>query len=426
MTDTNLAKLAFKFKLEPNGEQRRFFSRTAGCTRFVYNHLLFKCREDFREYLEEIDSRQSNGEALNRDEAKKLSFRPLCYKCITGLNYLLPDLRKEYPFLQECPAQALQQKAQDLMRAYHRFFYGKGGLPRFKKKALHNSFRFPQGFELDEDRKKIWLPKIGWVKYRKSRNIFGKPKNVTVSLNHGDWYISVQTEFELKPLIQEINLNTAVGIDMGVIRFATLSDENYIPSLKDRLNPVYEKIEKLQRRLSRKKKDSKRYIKLRIKLSKLHKKLTDVRYDYLQKESTRLVKNHDIICVEDLKVKNMTKSAKGTIEEPGRNVKQKSGLNREILKESWSMFFKQLEYKLKLKGGIFVQIPAKNTSRACHVCGYVDKENRKTQAEFKCIHCGHTENADVNAAKNIKRAGLAQIARQVNCNSSQQREAIEA
>ncbi|SFK52674.1 Helix-turn-helix domain-containing protein, partial [Succinivibrio dextrinosolvens] len=95
MTDTNLAKLAFKFKLEPNGEQRRFFSRTAGCTRFVYNHLLFKCREDFREYLEEIDSRQSNGEALNRDEAKKLSFRPLCYKCITGLNYLLPDLRKE-------------------------------------------------------------------------------------------------------------------------------------------------------------------------------------------------------------------------------------------------------------------------------------------------------------------------------------------
>ena len=140
MTDANLAKLAFKFKLEPNGEQRRFFSRTAGCTRFVYNHLLFKCREDFREYLEEIDSRQSNGEALSRDEAKKLSFRPLCYKGITGLNYLLPDLRKEYPFLQECPSQALQQKAQDLMSAYHRFFDGKGGLPRFKKKALHIAF----------------------------------------------------------------------------------------------------------------------------------------------------------------------------------------------------------------------------------------------------------------------------------------------
>ena len=131
--------------------------------------------------------------------------------------------------------------------------------------------------------------------------------------------------------------------------------------------------------------------------------------------------------IEDLKIKNMSKSAQGTIENPGKNVKAKSGLNRSVLNEAWRKFFTYLEYKLKLKGGILIKVDPKHTSQTCIQCGHISKDNRKEQEIFKCVKCGYKAHADVNAAQNIlKRAGRARIARQANHVGGRQQESAEA
>ncbi|WP_303964402.1 transposase, partial [Succinatimonas hippei] len=227
------------------------------------------------------------------------------------------------------------------------------------------------------------------------------------------------------------NLNTAIGIDMGVKRFLTLSDGNFIESLETKLKPLETKIALLQRRIKHKVKGSNNIKKAYIKLALLHKKKADIRNNFLHQVSTLLVKNHDLIVIEDLKIKNMSKSAQGTIDNPSKNVKAKSGLNRSILNEAWRKFFTYLEYyleyKLKLKGGILIKVDPKHTSQTCIQCGHISKESRKEQAIFKCVKCGYETNADVNAAQNIlRRAGLARIACQANLVGGRQQEPAEA
>ena len=201
---------------------------------------------------------------------------------------------------------------------------------------------------------------------------------------------------------------------MGVKRFATLSTGEFFEDLQVLLKPIDEKIIKLQKRIKHKVKGSKRLKKAYKTIAKLQKKKADIRRDFIQKLSTQIVNNHDIVIVEDLKITNMTKSAKGTVEEPGKNVKQKSGLNRAILSEGWAYFFKCLEYKLENKGGVFKKVSPKHTSQKCSCCGHISKDNRKTQANFKCVKCGYENNADENASVNIAQAGHAWIARLAN------------
>ena len=159
----------------------------------------------------------------------------------------------------------------------------------------------------------------------------------------------------------------------------------------------------------------------------MHKRKVDIRNNFLHQVSTLLIKNHDLIVIEDLKIKSMSKSAKGTIENPGKNVKAKAGLNRSILNEAWHKFFTYLEYKLKLKGGILIKVDPKHTSQTCIQCGHISKDNRKEQEIFKCVKCGYEANADVNAAQNIlRRAGLARMACQANLDRGRQQEPAEA
>ena len=172
---------------------------------------------------------------------------------------------------------------------------------------------------------------------------------------------------------------------MGVKRFLTLSDGNFIESLETKLKPLETKIALLQRRIKRKVKGSNNIKKAYVKLALLHKRKADIRNNFLHQVSTLLVKNHDLIVIEDLKIKNMSKSAKGTIDNPGKNVKAKTGLNRSILNEAWRKFFTYLEYKLKLKGGILIKADPKHTSQTCIQCGHISKDNRKEQAIFKCV-----------------------------------------
>ena len=352
-----------------------------GCARYIYNRTL-----SLEKSLYKKDSKHSfkYSEAANR----------------------LPGWKKKNPFLKKCHSQVLQQSLKDLDRAYTNFFEKRGNVPKYKKKYRHDSIRFPQGVELDEVKQQIRLPKIGWMGYRKSRDIIGTIKNVTVSRRGEKWDVSIQTEYEV---VSSAPNPSEIGIDMGVKRFATLSNGDFV----EPLNPFkqeQEKLAKLQRKLARQKKGSRNSRKTKRKIARLHRYIADSRRDFLHKISTKIAKNHSIIYVEDLKVSNMSASARGTKESPGKNVRQKSGLNRSILDQGWYGFFQMLSYKLEQRGGKLIKVDPRNTSRTCPRCGLASAENRKSQATFACIGCGYRSNADEVGAINILRAGRARLA----------------
>ena len=252
----------------------------------------------------------------------------------------------------------------------------------------------------------FFLPKIGWVKYRNSRNIQGIPKQITVSLSAGKWYVSIQTEREVAGIVHPSTSDSAIGIDMGIARFVTTSDGTYIEPLNS-FRKHEKKLRKIQRKLSRMQKFSSNWQKQKLKLQKQHRKIANVRNDFLHKHTTAISKNHAVVVMEDLKVRNMSRSASGTIEQPGRNVRAKSGLNKSILDQGWFEFRRQLTYKLSWLGGALILIPPQHTSQTCSHCGCVDRSSRQTQSRFKCTACGFEINADYNAALNILAAGHA-------------------
>lgn len=376
-----LIRRGFKFELRPNGMQIQLMMQFCGCARYVYNRTL-----SLEKSLYEKDSKHSfkYTEAANR----------------------LPGWKKKNPFLKKCHSQVLQQSLKDLDRAYTNFFEKRGNFPKYKKKYRHDSIRFPQGVELDEVKQQIKLPKIGWMGYRKSRDIIGTIKNVTVIRRGDKWDVSIQTEYKASPPAPS---PSEIGIDMGVKRFATLSNGDFVEPL-NAFKQEQEKLAKLQRKLARQKKGSRNSRKTKRKIARLHRYIADSRRDFLHKTSTKIAKNHSIICVEDLKVSNMSASARGTKESPGKNVKQKSGLNRSILDQGWYGFFQMLSYKLEQRGGKLIKVDPRNTSRTCPRCGLASAENRKSQATFACIGCGYRSNADEVGAINILRAGRARLA----------------
>ncbi|WP_304398881.1 RNA-guided endonuclease InsQ/TnpB family protein, partial [Turicimonas muris] len=318
--------------------------------------------------------------------------------------------KKKHSFLKLCHSQVLQQALKDLEKGYKNFFAKRAKFPRFKKKFQRDSFRFPQGFKIDEDKQRIYLPKIGTVGYRKSRSIIGKPKNITVSREGLKWFVSIQTEFEIEP---KRMINSEIGIDMGVKKFVTFSNGTFVEPVNSLKNNL-KQLAKLQKKLSRQQKGSSNSKKTKAKITKLHRRIANIRRDFLHKITTTIAKNHGIVFMEDLKVSNMSASASGTVEQPGKKVRQKSGLNRSILDQGWYSFKTMLAYKLEERGGLLVLVPPKNTSRTCPNCGYISAKNRQTQAHFECTKCGYKENADVVGAINVLRAGHARLACEMN------------
>jgi putative transposase len=376
---------AFKFKLMPDGEQIRKMKQFCGCSRFVFNKALDWQNEQYK-----------------ADSAFKFRY--------TTIANLLPQWKIEQPWLSECHSQVLQQSLKDLEASFRNFFQKRAEFPKFKKKGMKDSFRFPQGFKLDETNSRVYLPKIGWVRYRNSRLVFGTIKNMTVSQTNSKWFVSIQTEYTIE---QPKLTGGEVGIDLGIVRFATLSNGQYIEPL-NQFSRLSSQLKKAQQSLSRKTKFSQNWNKAKHRVSNIHHDIANARKDYLHKISTNISKNHAVVYVEDLQVANMSKSAKGDIMNPGKNVKQKSGLNRSILDQGWFEFRRQLDYKLAWRGGYLVAVPPKNTSRRCPYCDYISGENRKTQEVFLCQQCGFTANADEVGAINILRAGHAQLACEVN------------
>ena len=379
---------AFKYELKPNGEQARSMRRFAGSCRFVYNKALAL-----------QSARYARGE-------KKLGYAGLCKQLTEWRN------SADTVWLATAPVHPLQQTLKDLERAYANFFAKRADFPRFKKKGQHDSFRYPdpKQSKLDQGNSRLFLPKLGWLHYRNSREVLGTVKNVTVRQSCGTWFVSIQTEREVeRPMPQGI----AVGIDMGVARFATLSDGTFYAPVNS-FKRHETRLRKAQQALSRKVKFSNNGKKAKARLQRIHARIGNVRRDFLHKTSTTISKNHAMVCIEDLPVRNMSKSAAGTIEQPGRNVSAKSGLNKSILDQGWFEFRRQLDYKLAWLGGWLVAVPPQNTSRTCPCCGHVSADNRQTQARFACVECGFEENADVVGAINVLRAGHARFACEVS------------
>ena len=374
-----LIRKGFRFRLKTDPKSESALARFAGSCRFVWNKALALQKE--------------------RLEADEYCLR------YSKLNAHLQDWKKETEtaWLKETHSQPLQQTLMALDRAIQDAFNKSSSkrFPRFKKKGQHDSFRYPQGFKLDGPR--VFLPKIGWMQFRKSREIEGTPKNVTVSKRGKHWFISIQCEIEIaEPAHQSTSV---VGIDMGVRRFATLSDGSCFEPLNS-FKKLEKNLAREQRKLSRKVKGSSNWKKQKARVSGLHIRIADARNDYLHKISTAISKNHAVVVLEDLRVSNMSKSAKGTMEEPGRNVAAKSGLNKAILDQGWHGFRVMLEYKQAWRGGQVVAVDPRNTSRTCPECGHVAKENRKNE-RFRCQACGHAAHADHVGALNILAAGQA-------------------
>ncbi len=379
---------AFKYELMPTGEQQRDMRRFAGSCRFVFNKALALQKENY----------EAGG--------KFIGYVAMAKQLTAWRN------SAETSWLKDAPVHPLQHALKDLEKAYKNFFEKRADFPRFKRKGQSDSFRYPdpKQIKFDQANGRIFLPKLGWLRYRNSRAALGEQRNVTVGQSGGKWFVSIQTRREVETPTPH---GGAVGIDMGIARFATLSDGTFYAPLNS-FKRHEAALRRAQRAMSRKTKFSNNWKKAKARVQKIHSRVGNARSDYLHKTTTTISQNHAMVCIEDLQVRNMSKSAVGSTDAPGRNVRAKSGLNKAILDQGWFEFRRQLDYKLAWSGGHLIAVPPQNTSRTCPCCGHVSADNRRTQERFACVECGFEENADLVGAINVLRAGHARLACEVS------------
>ena len=394
---------AFKFRLVPTPEQENLLSRHAGGVRFVWN------------------------KALDLQTARLDAGIPLLSYGDLARLLTLWRASEEYGFLALGPVHPQQQTLKNLDRALREALdrTNPKRFPRFKHKGEKDSLRYPDPLQIKLDLAtrdpsgrhllpRIFLPKVGWVKVRVSRPIVGDLRNATVTRKAGRWAVSLQTGTDV-PEPTERAL-PEIGLDLGVVSFATTSSGTRIhpdPEILSAMKRAEDRLRWEQRKLSRKYRKgpkSQNFRRQKIRVARAHERVANMRLDFLHKVSTAIGETQAVVVVEDLKIRNMTKSARGTKESPGRKVRQKAGLNRSLLSRGWGTFLSLLAYKLERRGGRLVRVDPKNTSRTCFFCGHVSVENRPDQTTFRCVSCGHADHADANAAKNILRAGRARSA----------------
>ena len=363
---------AFKYRIYPNKKQKELIQKTFGCTRFVYNYYLNKRKEMY--------------------ENDKTTFTyNMCSKDLT-------QLKKELEWLKEPDKDSLQKALKDLDMAYQKFFKEHTGFPKFKsKKNRYKSYRTSYtktsaGGNIMFINKHIKLPKLGLVKTKDRQIPQGRILNATISQEpNGHYYCSLCCTNLDFPQYQKTNQN--IGIDLGLVDFAIISDGIKIENPR-----FYEKSEKklarLQRELSRKTIGGSNWNKVRIKVANLQKHVANQRKDFLQKLTTRIIKQNDIICIEDLDVKSMKET-------------DTSIRNKRVGDVSWSEFRRMLTYKSQWYGKTLSVVDRYfSSSQICHCCGYRDGKKTEDIREWTCSECGTIHDRDINAAINILNEGL--------------------
>ncbi|WP_182877063.1 RNA-guided endonuclease InsQ/TnpB family protein [Microbispora sp. H10670] len=286
------------------------------------------------------------------------------------------------------------------------------GFPRFKGRGWFDTVEWPRdgdGCRWDSQPEHpsatyVRLQGVGHVRVHRHRPVRGRVKTISAKREGARWYVVLSCDdVPAEPLPVT---GAVVGLDMGVASLVTTSEGEHLANPRH-LKASAERLAGAQRDLARKKRGSRRRRKAVARVAALHARVRRQRLDGAHKAALRLVCGYDVIVHEDLRIANMTRSASGTIEAPGRNVAQKSGLNRSILDAGWGVFLRVLAHKAESAGRELIAVNPACTSRTCPRCGYCAKENRVTQAAFRCQACGHTAHADINAAVNILRAGLA-------------------
>lgn len=317
----------------------------------------------------------------------------------------LKALKDAAPFLAEVPHHCLQQALRDLDAAFARFFDGLSGFPKPRRKFDNQACRFPDPLQFKIERDALVLPKLGRVRLVAHRPIQGQPRSITVVREGDHYYASILVKVRVKPAPQREM--SEGGYDMGVAQPVVEADgtKHAMP-----LMTLQEQRQKarLHKSLARKKRGSKNREQARRALARFESRMARRRRDAAHKISRTLVDKHTHIACEDLKLKNMTASAKGSLAEPGRNVRQKAGLNRAILDVAPGTIRRMAAYKAAWAGGVCVAVNPNGTSQTCAECGHQAAENRASRDVFQCVGCGHTADADINAARNILARGRLQ------------------
>lgn len=363
-----------KFRIYPNKEQQHIIQKTFGCSRFIYNQ----------------------GLSMRSDEFKKGN--SISYK---ETNAMLSNYKKreEFAWLKEVDSVALQQSLRDLDKAYKNFFAKRASMPKFKSKHNHNKSYRTQCINnnICVAGKYIKLPKLGYVKAKISMPVTGKINNATIEqVPSGKYFCVLNVEVE-QPMYE--NAGCIVGLDVGIKEFYSDSNGNTVDNPKY-FNKAMRKLVKEQRKLSRMTKFSNNWNKQRVIVARLHEKITNQRNDFLHKESTRLLRENQIICIEDLNVKGMVRNHK---------------LAKSISDVSWAKFFDMLEYKSAFYGTEIIRVPRfYASSQICNVCGYKHIQVKDLSVRsWICPECKTRHNRDINAAINIKEKGLSLLAEQV-------------
>ena len=398
---------AYRYRLRTlPGATERTLRRWEGCCRKVWNLA-----------LAEQQRRYAAGE-------KYTGFAGMC-RWLTAWRH-----SSETGYLSDVPVHVLQNVLRALDAAFQRFFQKTGGYPKFKRYGESCGLRETdvKCFSVNAMNGRIKFPKLAWLRYRNSQAIQGIPKSATLRHEAEGWYVSIQVEIGLAS--QPLPSASAIGAaDRGITNFLATDTGRLVAPLDAHRKSLH-RLRRYQRACARKIEKAKvaagipkgkpfpkgfrlqpsnRLRQAQARVARMHQKIARQRADFLHKLSTELAESHAAFCIEDLKVQNMTASAAGTADAPGCRVRQKAGLNRSILDQGWGEFGRQLGYKLGWRGGRLIKVPAAYTSQTCSACGHVHADNRRGE-QFWCLACGHTDHADVNAAKNILAAGLAVLA----------------
>ncbi|MEJ5257544.1 MAG: IS200/IS605 family element RNA-guided endonuclease TnpB [Fervidobacterium sp.] len=380
--------VTYRYRLYPNEKQKTLLAKTFGCVRFVWNYFLAWREQRYKE------------EKLSTTE-------PECRKHLNSV------LKEQYPWLREVDKFALENALINLDNAYKIFFKKQARCPKFKTKKSHrfsyttnstnNNIQVDFGeIIINPDKSRCWgkikLPKLGWVKARIHRTFDGRIKSATVTLTpSGRYYVSITVEQEkvYNRRISETPQNFAIALDLGVKDLYVDSQGKHIENPK--ILARYEKrIKKLQRELARKVKGSKNFEKIRIKLARMHERVTNIRKDFLEKLSSQVVSENQAIICEDLRVKNLVRN---------------SHLTKSIHDVSWSKFVEMVRNKAERYGRVFLQVsPSFPSSQICSKCGHKNEGVKELSVRtWKCPKCGMEHDRDENAAKNILRQGLLQL-----------------